>query len=211
MALVFRLKGAERYSLASVVDAIEQLVIQELEPQLIIDRLASENRNERRAWFQLAYRANKISLGEVIRRGLEDNDIMIRVWSTQKIRELSDDNQMQQLLDEASISRFPDLRAAALEIYCQQFPDLVYSKAITGLLDRSPDVRGVARRWLKKHENFDCVSFYHGILEHPKDTEVHAAINGLGECGSKQDINYVLPYLEHPSAKIRMSIARLLG
>ncbi|WP_050638121.1 hypothetical protein [Candidatus Stoquefichus sp. SB1] len=64
------------------------------------------------------------------------------------------------------------------------------------LLDKSYAIRDYIRFLLKKHTEFDCLSFY---LQH---LNYRVGILGVGECGTQQDIPVLIPFLEHHDEKI---------
>lgn len=65
-----------------------------------------------------------------------------------------------------------------------------------GLLDRSYSIRDYIRFVIHKHKKFDILGFYLSHLGCPE------ALYGVGECGSADQIDILLPYLEYDDANI---------
>lgn len=77
-----------------------------------------------------------------------------------------------------------------------------------GLLDQSYSIRDYVRFVINKHKQFDILGFYLNHLECPE------ALLGVGECGTGEHIDILLPYLENHNEKMVkaaiQSISRLL-
>ena len=66
------------------------------------------------------------------------------------------------------------------------------------LLDKSRTIREYAVFLLRKHTDFDVAKFYRGQID---GAECVFAIIGLGECGTKDDIKLIMPYLNSETTK----------
>lgn len=66
------------------------------------------------------------------------------------------------------------------------------------LLSPSGPIRELARYILKKHDDFDCRTFY---MEHFDPSVKKACIAGLGETGKPEDTAILMPFLEDTDAK----------
>lgn len=64
------------------------------------------------------------------------------------------------------------------------------------LLDKSYSIRDYIRFLLRKHTQFDCLNFYLQHLDCP------IGILGVGECGSEEQVDILLPYLKSDNEKI---------
>lgn len=67
------------------------------------------------------------------------------------------------------------------------------------LLDKSRTIREYAVFLFRKHKDYDVAQFYRDQLV---DAESIYAVLGLGECGSKNDINLILPYINSQDSKL---------
>jgi len=67
------------------------------------------------------------------------------------------------------------------------------------LLDKSRTIREYVVFLFRKHTEFDVVQFYKDQLD---SEECIYAVLGLGECGSKHDIELIMPYLNSENTKL---------
>jgi len=102
-------------------------------------------------------------------------------------------------------------RCLALETTCRRFPADARSALLAGLVDRTTSVRELARfLWTKTgHPNLDFAQFYRDELRVAKGEPFAAALRGIAETGSIQDVPIFLAHVDHPNARVRE--ASILG
>jgi hypothetical protein len=94
----------------------------------------------------------------------------------------------------------------------EQMPDHVAAAFPDVLLDPSAGVRGLARYMIKAHR-LPLVprDVYLGIISAPESQHISAAIEGLGETGTREDADLIAPFLDSPSPRNRRAALRALG
>lgn len=86
----------------------------------------------------------------------------------------------------------PVVRSYALEYYYAK-QKTAWDGLETMLLDKAKKIRRNVRYILKCHSDFDVLAYY---KEYLKQQDSMVAILGIGENGSKEDIDVISPYLE---------------
>jgi HEAT repeat protein len=79
------------------------------------------------------------------------------------------------------------------------------------LLDLHASIREVARFYLGKLGGFDAGSFYREVIRSGTQGALSSVIAGLGETGTAEDVGLILPWLDHPAAKVRRSVIRAVA
>jgi hypothetical protein len=76
------------------------------------------------------------------------------------------------------------------------------------LADRSAMMRATAQ-WAARRAGRPPAEIYRDALalDHPSG-RTRALVAGLGECGTRQDVDVLLPFLEHPSPRVRAQAVR---
>lgn len=80
------------------------------------------------------------------------------------------------------------------------------------LLDQNSGIRELVVYILRKHKKYNVLNYY---IEHLKDNNPATPIIGIGENGSKEQVNMLLPFLDYNEEKIiritLTSLGRLMG
>lgn len=74
-----------------------------------------------------------------------------------------------------------------------------------GLLDKSYSIRDYVRYIIRKHTHMDILNYYLNHLECPE------ALLGVGECGSGEQVDILLPYLESYDEKMVKAVLQSLS
>lgn len=169
----------------------------------LLDGLAPHrDREVRRACFPIALDA--LPPADVVGRGLADPDPAIRVRAARHLADVPLESR-QGLAERArQDSFFPVRRLAFEELLRGEDPDMAMLEE--ALLDRSPSIRTAARRL----DGGDLSGFYREALARGGATTA-GALAGLGENGAPEDALLALPYLRHPSVRVRTAAARAIG
>ncbi|GAA4569194.1 HEAT repeat domain-containing protein [Planotetraspora kaengkrachanensis] len=79
---------------------------------------------------------------------------------------------------------------------------------VAHLADRSAMMRATAQ-WAVRRADLSPAAIYRDALaaESPVGP-ARALVAGLGECGTRQDVEVILPFLEHPSSRVRAEAVR---
>ena len=96
----------------------------------------------------------------------------------------------------------PEVRSFAV----QMADDLGRSDALeNALMDRHWRVRNDARFYLKRRGVTDFAERYRNQFP------LQSALEGFGEIATDEELNELLPYLDHPTAKLRCAVLKALG
>ncbi|WP_345365055.1 HEAT repeat domain-containing protein [Actinoallomurus liliacearum] len=64
-------------------------------------------------------------------------------------------------------------------------------------------------QWAVRREGRDpAVLYREALATDPAAGRIRTLVAGLGECGTRQDIDLLLPFLEHPSPRVRAEAVR---
>ncbi|MEV5752467.1 HEAT repeat domain-containing protein [Actinoallomurus sp. NPDC052308] len=64
-------------------------------------------------------------------------------------------------------------------------------------------------QWAVRREGRDpAVLYREALAANPAAGRIRTLVAGLGECGTRQDIDLLLPFLEHPSPRVRAEAVR---
>jgi HEAT repeat protein len=88
------------------------------------------------------------------------------------------------------------------------FPDEASPHLESALMDRSAAIRDFARFEIRKRGEVDFARMYRKAMAGASTVRLAAAIAGLGEAGEPSDAEAILPFLEHPSARVRLASVR---
>lgn len=201
LALVVWLSKRNRIDQGSMVGSIEELLKTESSYPALLNGLNSQDRYIRRACFRIAFDANAMDRTAIIERGSKDKDILIRLWSVQKVKGIKEAEKITYLLGIFRHDPYMPVRREALRIYIEKFPEQALDQLRLALLDSHFLMRDEARYQIKKRYAMDFAAFYRNSLA--QGNEICSAISGLGETGSVSDESFILPYVHHPLTRIR--------
>lgn len=211
LALISRLEQTERGSHQSLIEAIHELLKSAESRSMLLEAFGSDDRFIRRASFRLAIHAREIDLPEVLRRGLKDQDTVIRLWAAQRVSSGVEGAVLDRMSTLMKRDRFMPVRREALRIYAGRNLEGRRVELLAALLDAHPSMREEARYFLREDESMDVASFYRQAVTASAERNLYSAISGLGETGSVSDVHLLLPYTSHMVAKIRRATIRALG
>jgi HEAT repeat protein len=214
LPLLLRLSECGRDDHAPFVSSVLQFLKETDCRSALLEGLASPDRSVRRACFHLAIEAVDFPMSVALGRGLRDDDPLIRLWAARTARLRLAPGEYLGLVPEMGNDRFMPVRREALSGLVEEVPDGAPAALRAALLDTHPSIREVARYYLNRFGVFDARAFYREVIHSDtQDTQgfLSSAIAGLGETGTEDDTGLVLPWLRHPSAKVRRVVVRALG
>lgn len=209
LALVLRLKHTFRGSKSEIVQAIETLV--KSDAAALQFGLDLAEIGVKRSCYALAFASAQLDQESIIKKGLAESDPIIRLWATNGISSLRDRNSASALLLLTIRDKFPSVRLRALQISLDRYPNLAPALLEAALMDRHRSIRSYAQFLTLKRPDSDLRTFYRTALTRANLINLYAAICGLGEMGSSDDAQLLLPYVRHAIPKIRAAAVRALA
>ena len=210
LALVFNLLERGRDAHRRFVESILRLIKQPECSDALFAGLQSADRFVSRRCFELITEVPGVDVGAIIEQGLRAKDTMIRLWAARKARSVYKAGKLKAFLPVMWRDRFVPVRLEALSAYLEELSEEAPSRLRAALLDVHVAIRELAQYALRKSGGFDIAAFYRDSLGN-EGQSLYAAISGLGETGSAKDAGLILPYVSHPSPKVRRAGVQALN
>jgi len=204
LPLVLRLERCGRASHSVVVEKIRRILTLPECLSALRSCLDSTDRKTRRTGLSWLLEATKDGLPEVLKRGMCDEDVVVRYMTARFIRtKLGKDANLAYLeLLKKNLSARVRLEA----LYACVEHDLPIDLK-EFLLDPSSAIRGAARHYLRESGFGDFASYYRDRLK----TEHPAAISGLAETGEASDAAQIAPLAKHDRVSVSKAAIMALG
>ncbi len=210
IALLERLRIAGRGRNQEIVHAIDDFLKSTDGRQAIRAGLDSPDKHTKRACYRLAFDPQRRDRPLVIEKAISDSDPTIRLQGI-KESSSSDTEPMTRLLSRARNDRVPSVRREVLRVCSERLTDMAGSWFKQALLDSSPLVRGYAQFELGKRSAFDLRGFYLEAFRAGDSADLYPALAGLGETGSREDVDLVMSQISHDMPRIRRAAVRALA
>ena len=200
LALVVRLESARRTDHGTVMQRIAQLLSAPASRPSLLNGLNAGPRIIRRACFRFVTTGRS---PDILRKALDVKDPVIRLWATRLLRGTLPEHELEPVLLKLSRDRSAPVRREALREWADLHPAGVAEQLRMALMDSARSVREEARFHLHRMSDPDLARFYRDALATDSVKTLAVALFELGETGGPADVELVLPYLSHPTAKIR--------
>jgi HEAT repeat protein len=148
---------------------------------------------------------------ELVRRALGDPDPLTSGRAADLLCRTLEGDALRKVL---AVMRRGNARARGLALtsHCAGFPEDAEEVLRAALLDGAASVRELARfEWRKKEPALDFASFYRSAIDRRTGDEEVAALRGLAETGTVQDVPLFLKYAENQRARLREAAVFGLG
>jgi HEAT repeat protein len=211
LPLVARLGQAARDDHSQIVEAVESLLKSADCREALLRGAESDDRSLRRICFRLVVEAEGSDTRAVLERALADRDAMIRLWAARQVSAGLVGEATKDLLDIIKGDRFMPVRREALRALISLWPEKAQAELRRALFDLHASVREEARYHLRKAGEDDFASVYRRALADAVGGELYSAVSGIGETGAASDDRMVLPYVAHPSTKLRRAAVKALA
>jgi hypothetical protein len=157
---------------------------------------ASPDRDLRRACFELALGGAHGAAAEILGRALRDREPASRLWAVRRVAEALPLPWAIELGRTALGDRSVQVRRTALSVLAPVLPaDETRALAEAALLDGNTSARWQARALRLALGPFDLAAFYRRALATPKSPSiVRGALLGLGESGTRCDVDLIAPF-----------------
>jgi HEAT repeat protein len=213
LSIIERLASRKRRDHTRLLDHVRALLEQPEQRHLLIEGMRSPERRTRRFSVQLALQRVAEDTLDVVRLALADSDTVIRHHAVSRMSESLGDLDLSRVLPKALADPYSLVRREAVAVAASQRTDEAKAYLIDALLDPSETVRDVARFYLRRRgEMTDFAAEYRARLGNDAiPRTVAAALSGLGETGTREDVSVAVEYLRHARASVRRAAVRTIG
>jgi hypothetical protein len=135
-------------------------------------------------------------------RALAENDPPVSLAAAARSWEVLEGAELEQVVQSLERSRLPTVRREAYVAYANRLPALAEAKLRAALLDPSEAVRDFARARL---QGLNLATFYRESLAAAVEP---GALLGLGEVGSKDDVERLRPFFKVARPRVRRAALR---
>ena len=206
MPLVARLRGPVRGRNEELVAEIRRRLLSEEPPGALLAACRSPDRGVRRQAFDLAFDREDRTPESLVDEGLVDSDPVVRLRTVRRALPAMERLGAVERLQRAMEDRFMPVRREALLALAEISLERTVPALWRAVLDPHPAIRYSARWLLSRRGEEQFASRYREVLAQPASRKLLAtALSGLGEVGASSDLPAVLPFLSHPSVRVRAS------
>jgi HEAT repeat protein len=209
LPLIERLSRRARVIESSALDLLAGMFGLEGSRPALLAGLQSEDRTTRRICYPVALSAQGDNLVEAISLATQNKDILVRAWSVQKVKDVPDARQAASLLAIFRKDTCSRVRWEALSISLDRFPEQALDLLSVALLDPNNLIRSGARHQINQLGGMDFAGFYRDAIA--KRHALDFALCGLGETGTAEDDDTILPFVHHPRARVRRAALNALA
>lgn len=209
IALVFRLLDQQRADHAPLVQAVVRRLVEPEHEVALLGILKSDNRSVRRIAFQAAMDLDGNHRVRLVTECMHSTDPVIRLWSVRWAASITATDNLEALLRPLEHDTFMPVRREILRARIQSFPEKAEEALNAALFDRSAAIREEARFHLRKRGRSEFAETYrHAIRE---GLVFEGAIAGLGDTGTAEDAELLLPILQSASTRLRATAVAAIG
>ncbi len=181
----------------------------------VFSALESSDRIVQRICYRVALSPSANDAIPPLERGLRASDLIVRLDCVSRLSEMEQNEDFRRFVRLALADRHMLIRQRALSLLVE----LPYAEArdsiYLALSDRSLAIRQTARALVIRIEKVESPSYfaeyYRSLLSQEISRTTANVVLGLGETGSTNDAEIVVPYLAHPRAEVRKAAIRTLA
>jgi HEAT repeat protein len=212
LPFLVRMLGRRRQDHRRVSDAVGRVLLSDGGRQ-VLDRVRAFETSVRRYVYKLVVTALTKADSEGISAALADADAVVRRVAIQRLAVTEDaESSIGALVRLLSDDSVPSVRREAMSVLARRDPDRLRHLLPQVLLDRSAAVRALARHFVEAlHAPLIPRDVYINALNDPSARRLKAAIDGLGELGSRADLDLVTRFADTTVPGIRRSVIRAAG
>ena len=213
--LLLRLGPSTRRSAGDLSDRVLALLLAAEQRPVLLASLASENRLTRRFALQLLQGVQSAPQErvELVMGAARNRDSVLRLQAVAYAQKHLSTEELERVVPIMLADRYSPVRRAALNAAAERLADPARDWLMRALWDPGSAVRQVARYHLERRGDLtDFASHYRrelGVATTVSAISVAAA--GLGDAGTRDDADLIVPLLTHNSPRVRQSAARALA
>ena len=209
LPLIFRLESTGRAAHDDLVRAVKAVLSDPAAEPAVREGLRSPHREVRHLCRKLLLAQTPGRIMEHLQDALRDPDPLVRLWAARTAVEQPETGS---LLFRMAQDRSGSVRGLALRTLAERVPAEAGELLERAVFDVSSSIRQETRRFLERERKIDFAARYSQALQEPGTTALlAAALGGLTETGGPPDASRVLPFLAHPSARVRRAAVRSIG
>lgn len=204
LPLLLRVTARLRRDTGDLRERVFTLLRDESPPEVLAEARRSADRTTRRLAFRLSAQQKGIDRVALLSEALSDRDTAIRLEAVMQARSLDRDT-LTRLLPLMLADAFPKVRQVALGLGVDALGKETDAFILVALDDPNFMVREPARAAaLERRLVDDFAAFYRGRAANAQSTRtIAAAVHGLGEVGTSDDVETIVEYLAHGRPRVR--------
>jgi hypothetical protein len=200
LPIISQLNLRGRIAHRTIPDQIRKFIQSDACYPHLLEMTQTEKGKFRRNCFLVLLEATPVH-PEILDLAAVDYDPFIRYKCLRVVREQADLKIAKKYLDGWLHDRYSPLRAQALRLVLEKFPEKSEDVLSQFLFDPHPGISLDARVLLNRISIRDFAGIYREAIH--RDHALPAAIRGLGQTGSQSDIELIKPFLQHAMVRIR--------
>jgi HEAT repeat protein len=202
LPLVLALRKRPRQSHEEFVDLVVAL-LRGPGREALVRGARSHDCAARRACWRLLLDGDPVD-ASTVGDALADSDSVVRTIAARRLRALPPAPSLLRVLEMAAADHTYPVRREAIGLLLDRYPAAAVAFIDHALLDPHPVLRDIAVIERKKRDpDFDAALFYGEAIGRERGRGLRAAIAGLVERGSEEDVLTLLPLVEDRRAKVR--------
>jgi HEAT repeat protein len=207
LGLATQLQSRSRVDHRWLEDAIASMFLRPASRSSLFEAARSKSRMIASWAVDIASKLPESDYHEFMRIAFENQHPAVRLQAAKAIRDSSAFAGREQLLASMAVDRFPPIRKEALYAVLKDTPERRLQFLRRSLLDRGESMRHAARFYLKEtlepsDPSRDFRAFYLAALTQCEASHRATAIAGVGQCGTREDADRLLPFVADPSPRI---------
>ncbi|MEO6046138.1 MAG: hypothetical protein ABIQ57_01565 [Candidatus Kapaibacterium sp.] len=210
LPLIERLREVKHLRGRWLINAVDTLLRHSDCRDALMNALDSDDPSIRRSTWILCARNHPIAAGH-LRRGLCDDDRLIRKHTIDQIETITDDHLFTELMTIAIADSSTGLRAAAASMLGRRNPDAAADLLRPLLFDSSLLVRATVQHYLRNRVGpeseseleIDIPEIYRREILRDDDRTIIEALAGLAETGSSADALLAGRFRDHRLSRVR--------
>jgi HEAT repeat protein len=212
LPFIVRVLGQHRRDHSGIERALTSVLLSD-EGADALARGGQFDTSARRKMYELLTAGGTAARRRLFNAALEDPDAVIRARAIRAMATDHDSGDRAAILERfLREDRVPAVRKLSLTLLSEHMPERIAGVFPQVLLDRAPSVRGLARFVVGTHQlAFVPRTVYVQALAASLPGQLAAAIDGVGETGTRPDADLIAPFLGENRPRIRRSALRALA
>jgi len=203
LPVIAHLSVCSRHDHSHLVKEVFTLLVADRYSQLLSDIFATTPRHLQRFLMQQCISLEGAHQEKFLAASMKSSDPVICSWGCSQACHVYSGEKLYQVLMDWAFHPFVVARKEAVQEVARNFPTRGQSLWRQSLLDANRSIRELARYWAMQQgmAEQDIREVYRSHLGSPLHSL--AALQGLQELGSEQDVSTFYDYLKHPKASFR--------
>jgi len=209
--LIDRLAQSSRSSQQGLVQALDVALQDPAARSTLMRGLRHDDVRIRRRCYALAAEAPAMELLSLLHLGVLDSDNVVRRGAYSLVPTAFDEQQRSAQFERAVDDSYVRVRRLAWEFCRERVGAAADRMREAFLFDASATLRSEAQRAWGEREGESPLRVYREAVADSSSARLVAALTGLAESGTSEDVPRVEPFLMHARARVRRAALRALG